>query len=228
MRGARKPSPRTETTANGDEREVQVLLGILTAIERNCEVTQRSLSRDLGIALGLTNLYIRRCVKKGLVKIRRAPLNRYAYYLTPTGFAEKSVLTGRYLSHSFWLFRSARADCGLLFQHAKAQGWSRILILGRSDVTEIAILSAVDSRISVVGVMDEVGPMGGTLVGVPVVGAPTEPFDALMLADLDRPTAAFHRGLELLRDAGLDESRLLVPSLISDLTATARPLAEEN
>ena len=67
-----------------------ITLGVLTAIEEDDRATQRAISEDLGIALGLTNAYLKRCVKKGFIKVRQIPANRYAYYLTPQGFAEKS------------------------------------------------------------------------------------------------------------------------------------------
>src|SRR5207253_7334046 len=79
----------------------EIVLGLLTSIERDSGVTQRKLAGDLGIALGLANAYLRRCVRKGLVKVSQVPLNRYAYYLTPQGFAEKSRLTAEYLATSF-------------------------------------------------------------------------------------------------------------------------------
>ena len=66
---------------------------------------------ELDIALGLVNAYIRRCIKKGLVKVTQAPAGRIAYYLTPSGFAEKLRLTIEYLSYSFSFFRQAEADC---------------------------------------------------------------------------------------------------------------------
>src|SRR5258708_27312746 len=81
--------------------DAEIVLDLLTSIERDSRVTQRKLAGDLGIALGLANSYLRRCVHKGLVKMSQAPLNRYAYYLTPQGFAEKSRLTAEYLSVSF-------------------------------------------------------------------------------------------------------------------------------
>jgi DNA-binding MarR family transcriptional regulator len=52
--------------------------------------SQRSLSRDMGIALGLTNLIIRRLVHKGWVRIIRIKPNRVRYLLTPAGIAELS------------------------------------------------------------------------------------------------------------------------------------------
>ena len=69
--------------------EIEIVLRLLTAVEKNSRVTQRSVSRDLGIALGLTNSYLKRCVKKGLIKVQSAPANRYAYYLTPMGLRKK-------------------------------------------------------------------------------------------------------------------------------------------
>jgi len=100
----------------------EILLGLLSAIEQDSRVTQRSLSRDLGIALGLANAYLKRCATKGLIKVSQVPLNRYAYYLTPKGFSEKSRLTAEYLTVSFNFFRDARAQCSSLFDHAARLG----------------------------------------------------------------------------------------------------------
>ena len=87
-----------------DVDENTITLGVLSAIEEDDRATQRAISRDLGIALGLTNAYLKRCVKKGFIKVRQIPANRYTYYLTPQGFAEKSRLTAEYLSISFNFF----------------------------------------------------------------------------------------------------------------------------
>ena len=108
----------------------EIVLGLLTSIERDSAITQRKLAGDLGIALGLANSYLRRCVRKGLVKMSQVPLNRYAYYLTPQGFAEKSRLTAQYLSISFNFFRHARQQCAALFAECAARGWRRIGLAG--------------------------------------------------------------------------------------------------
>src|SRR5271157_1367844 len=98
--------------ARDDEpNNARIVLGLLESVERDGAQSQRKLASDLGIALGLANAYLKRCVHKGLVKVGQAPARRYAYYLTPQGFAEKSRLTATYLSHSFSFFREARAQC---------------------------------------------------------------------------------------------------------------------
>ena len=53
-----------------------ILLGILESVERNGGQSQRHLAAELGIALGLVNAYLKRCVRKGLVKVSEAPARR--------------------------------------------------------------------------------------------------------------------------------------------------------
>src|SRR6201987_6059881 len=125
----------------------RIVLGLLQSVERDGAQSQRKLASDLGIALGLVNAYLKRCVKKGLLKIGQAPARRYAYYLTPHGFTEKSRLTVEYLSYSFSLFRRAKTDCTAVLDAARACGVERIAILGVSDLAEIAVICALDSGI---------------------------------------------------------------------------------
>ena len=67
--------------------ERAITLGLLNAIQDDNKLTQRSVAKGLGIALGLANAYLKRCIKKGYIKVSQVPPNRYAYYLTPRGFA---------------------------------------------------------------------------------------------------------------------------------------------
>src|SRR5215813_20847 len=110
----------------------RIMRGLLESVERDSAQSQRRLASELVIALGLVNAYLKRCIKKGLVKVSEAPARRYAYYLTPQGFAEKSRLTVEYLTYSFGFFRQARADCSAAIASAKGRGWSRVALAGVS------------------------------------------------------------------------------------------------
>ncbi|MGB1548047.1 MAG: winged helix-turn-helix transcriptional regulator, partial [Alphaproteobacteria bacterium] len=103
-------------------------LELLASVEANRHVSQRTLATRLGIAVGLANGYLRRCVRKGWVKMSKAPARRYAYYLTPKGFAEKSRLTAEYLTISFDFFRNARTECLRAFRAAEARDWRRVVL----------------------------------------------------------------------------------------------------
>src|ERR1700710_1681599 len=106
------------TTRSTEAEKTRIMLGLLESVQRGEAHSQRRLASELGIALGLVNAYLKRCVTKGLVKGGEAPARRYVYYLTPGGFAEKSRLTVEYLSYSFSLFRRAKADCTDLMRTA--------------------------------------------------------------------------------------------------------------
>src|ERR1700756_4183948 len=123
----------------------RIVLGLLSSVETDGARSQRRIAAELGIALGLVNAYLKRCIKKGLVKVHDAPARRYAYYLTPQGFAEKSRLTVQYLSDSFSFFRMAKSDCARTFEAAKTAGFGRLVLAGKSDLAEIAILCAVET-----------------------------------------------------------------------------------
>ena len=96
---------------NAGDKEESLTLEILKAIDQRSDVTQLRLARRMHLALGLTNSYLKRCVCKELVEIHQAQANRYLYYLTPKGFAEKSRATAQYLSISFSFYRRAGDSC---------------------------------------------------------------------------------------------------------------------
>src|SRR5215472_11654139 len=133
-----KQGPTSGTIHHGEAEKSRIMLGLLESVGRDGGQSQRRLASELGIALGLVNAYLKRCIKKGLVKVSQAPPRRYAYYLTPQGFAEKSRLTIEYLTLSFSFFRQARADCARTLAFAHENGWSRIALAGMSDLAEIA------------------------------------------------------------------------------------------
>ena len=154
-----------------------ITLGVLSAIEEDERATQRAISEELGIALGLANAYLKRCVKKGFVKVRHIPANRYAYYLTPTGFAEKSRLTADYLSMSFNFFRSSREQCAELFDVCEEKRWTRVALAGCGDLAEIATLCQREgSGVEIIGIVNTAGDTNPPerFAGLPVVDRLTD------------------------------------------------------
>lgn len=206
--------PQSAVAVRDDEK---VVLEILAAIEREPQVTQRRLSSDLGIALGLANAILKRCVRHGLVKIAQAPLNRYTYYLTPTGFAEKSRLTLQHLRYSFNLFRDARAQYLALFAPLAARGLRRLALLGASELAEAAQLSAREVGLSILVVCDRAYD-GPAHAGIPVVRSLTAlagQIDALVLTDMRAPHDELVQALAGCQALGLDPSRILVPAFLA-------------
>jgi DNA-binding MarR family transcriptional regulator len=192
------------------DREDALTLEILDVIDRQNDVSQRHLASHLGVALGLANSYLKRCVRKGLIKVTQAPANRYLYYLTPTGFAEKSRLTAQYLSHSLSFYRKAGESCRRVFDQCERNGWQRLLLCGISDLAEIATLRAMERNIVIVGIYD---PMSERTMFLnrPVWSEfnKVEKHDACMLTELQTPEKSH---ADLL--SHLDHSRVLVPDVL--------------
>lgn len=156
-----------QTARTDDAENPRIILGLLESVERDGAQSQRKLATDLDIALGLVNAYLRRCVAKGLLKMSQVPTRRYAYYLTPHGFAEKSRLTVEYLTSSFSFFRRAREDCTAVLAGAKARGYSNVVLLGCSDLVEVMVLCALEQRVTVEAVIDPAATVTAC-VGIPV------------------------------------------------------------
>ena len=91
-----------------------------------------------------------------------------------------------YLSYSFSLFRRARSDYAKVLDGARQQGFTRIVLAGISDLTEIAALCAIDDGTHVVGIVDP-NSSRARFVGLPVFAGyeqVAEPFDAVVVPDL--------------------------------------------
>lgn len=143
-------------------------LQLLSEISGEEPLSQRELSRRLGIAVGLVNSYLKNLVGKGFVRVKNFPSNRYAYLLTPQGIAEKSRLAYQHLSYFTSLYTVARQDYLELFRRLEASGVSEVVFCGVDEVAEIAYLSLQETGLKLVAVMDDVRH-GEQFFGLPVV-----------------------------------------------------------
>lgn len=191
-------------------KEEERLLELLDVVGQRSDVSQRHLARHMGVALGLANSYLRRCVRKGFIKISTAPANRYVYYLTPKGFSEKSRLAAKYLSTSFEFYRKASESCVKTLDECKARGWRAVILWGVSDLAEIAILRALESEISVIAVVDPDSERRN-LLGRSVLQTVKKaaPFDGCVLTDLRTPGKRYK---ELVAELGRD--LVVVPDIL--------------
>ena len=191
-------------------REDTLTLEILDAVQRQSAVSQRHLARQLGVALGLANSYLKRCVRKGYIKISDAPANRYLYYLTPTGFAEKGRLTAKYLAHSFSFYRQASESCTRIVSICSQNAWRRLLLCGISDLAEIATLRAMEQEIEIVGFYDPQSDRQMYL-NRPVFHLLDilEGYDACVVTDLLTPQLTYERLV-----SGMSPARVLVPDVL--------------
>ena len=174
-------------------------LEFLTAIERGEVVTQMALRKRIGVSIGLINALVKRGMRNGYVKCRKVPFKRYAYYVTPQGFSEKSRLVATYLENSLAFFRGARTEYADIFLRARTEGRSRLVLVGSGELAEIAILAAWSQGLTLLGLLDSETNQDQHY-GVRVIRSLEEigPFDAVVITDSRTPQQSYEQMCERL------------------------------
>lgn len=178
-------------------------LGLLTELEKSGPVTQRSLSTRLGVALGLTNGIIRRCIKKGLIKVSEAPARRYRYYLTPKGFREKGRLVADYLSTSLSFYRESKEQYAAAFEAIEKCARVNVALFGAGELAEIALLAAQESGVTVQAVIQpghNMGSFGPIRVIRSFSAEHLAELDVIVITNMDNPQRAYEQALEIVGD----------------------------
>ena len=181
-------------------------LQLLEALEQESTITQRTLASRLGIALGLTNLYLKRLIRKGYVKCVTVSPNRLVYALTPKGVARKGRLTYEFMKYSLDFYRDARQHLRSSLSRAVAQR-QRVAIYGTGDAAELVYLLVRDMGLELVAVFSP--EPAETFLGVrvlPIVEHATVTYDVLVVAVLERPAGT----AKLLRQCGVPDEKVLM------------------
>ena len=200
----------SEPNKSGRFSDDNTTLKIIHAIEHNGATSQRTLAKEVEIALGLTNAYLKRCIRKGWVKVTEAPTQRYFYYLTPKGFSEKARLTATYLSSSFDMFREARSQYDDILQYCHDHHLNRLALIGVSELAEVAILSSLNKAPNIIAVVDS-GSNLPSVAGIPVARQLSElsHIDAVIITDMKSSQLTFQ---QLMLDR--PEKEILAPDLL--------------
>lgn len=160
---------------------------ILDALSTEKNLTQRDLSKRVGVAVGLVNRYVKRLVTKGYIEVTLVEKNRLKYLLTPKGIKQKSVLTGHYLQRSYRLFVDLRERTTQCFQKLAEAGAKRVVFYGTSEVAELAFLSLHSAGLELAGVV-EGEPSKEQFCGYPVstlAGLKALDYDKVVVTQLD-------------------------------------------
>ena len=103
---------------------------VLRLLESNPHLTQRELSKALGVSLGGVNYCLNALVAKGSVKIQNFKNSKnkwvYAYLLTPQGIAEKTALTGSFLRRKMQEYEGLKAEIESLKFEVKKTDYEEI------------------------------------------------------------------------------------------------------
>ena len=143
-------------------------LRFLNAVNRDPHFSQRELSRQLGIALGMTNILLHNLAQKGYVRMTKAGWQRWLYALTPEGFLRKVHLTlsyiNRFMGHYQRVRQTLREELAVQSLHAE----SRVAIYGTGEFAELVFLGLKELGVDEVDFFDDKEVTGSKFLGMAV------------------------------------------------------------
>lgn len=103
----------------------EITLRLMRVLETTPDVNQRELAQRVGMSLGSLNYCLKALMAKGLVKMHNFAHSRnklgYAYVLTPSGLAEKAVMTHRFLQRKQQEYEALKAEIEALRSEVENQ-----------------------------------------------------------------------------------------------------------
>ena len=140
-----------EKPGNLDIRELE----ILERLEGNGHLTQRDLSKEVGIALGLVNHLLKKMVKKGWIKIKNVDAKRIRYLITPEGAREKSSLLYKRVESTIHFYLDAKRVIKEKVIHLKNEGVKDVSIYGINHIAEVLFIVLKELKLELAYVVDD-------------------------------------------------------------------------
>ena len=87
---------------------------VLRELSQNNNLTQRELSKRLGLSLGSINFVLKALMKKGYIKMQRFKdsdnKTKYIYVLTPKWLYDKAILTKEFINNKLEEYESLKKE----------------------------------------------------------------------------------------------------------------------
>lgn len=183
-------------------------LVLLSEVEKDGGISQRTLAKRLGVALGLTNLYLKRLASKGYIKVTTIPRHRIKYLLTPKGMAKKARLTYQYMQYSLNYYRDIRRRLKHVLSDVSRNGGKRVVVYGTGELAELAYLTLREMDLTLVGFIGDEANL--TFLAYPVRSVEALQawdFDAVLIADLGDAKKNQAR----MVDGGVQREKIITP-----------------
>ncbi len=113
-----------------DEREFE----LINIIGGELGASQRDISRQMNLSLGMTNMLIHRLLTKGHIRIKQLNKKKVEYLLTPKGFAEKMQKSVKYTLKTLNSIGLVKKNIEGLLARLHAAGARKFYVLGASDL----------------------------------------------------------------------------------------------
>ncbi len=120
-------------------------LSALLELKNNPSLSQRSLSRNLNISLGLTNSILQNLIQRGLIKAQKMTGRKILYLVTPQGMANVSRLMYTRFQETLHYYHYTKDLLTAYLIKLYQQGEEAINIYGTGQLAEITYYAGIST-----------------------------------------------------------------------------------
>jgi len=150
---------------------------ILDLIEKDSNITQRSISDAIGVAVSMVNSYLDEYESKGYIIRKYRSTKTVEYFVTSTGLERRKLLNIWYLKSSHKVFISAKDNIMTFLNQVFERGYKKILLYGAGEVGQIILHTINEDNtlpLEILGVIDDDKTKWGQRLFGKLIIAPTE------------------------------------------------------
>ncbi len=108
------------------------------------DVSQRQLADRLGVALGATNVLIRRLADQGYIRASKVGWRRWSYAITARGVSHKALLAQGVVEQFLSRYSSFRSIVQAELEQAGLTPRSRVAVVGSEEMSELIYLAVTN------------------------------------------------------------------------------------
>jgi DNA-binding MarR family transcriptional regulator len=146
---------------------------ILDLIEKDANITQREISKTIGVAVSMVNQYLDSYEKSGLIKKKKHSTKTVEYFVTKKGKERIKVLNIGYLNSAQQLYDSAKENIEVFMNQIRLKGFRNILLYGAGEVCEIflnTINNKHQKKLNILAVVDDdIEKIGQKIVNTSII-----------------------------------------------------------
>lgn len=120
---------------------------IMSEVSENESVTQRELSRKLGVSVSTVNVLINKMIREGLIKMTQVSQKQVLYMLTPVGMMEKAQKTVRYLKGHYRAIYETKEKIKSVLEELSLNYDAIYILMGNDEMSEILTIAVEEHKV---------------------------------------------------------------------------------
>lgn len=131
---------------------------ILNLISNDSKISQRTISKELGIAVSMVNMYLNKYEEEGYINKKYHSSKEVEYLITKKGITRKELLNVGYLNEAQKKYNEAKNTLLHNLNDSKVKGYKNIILYGAGEIAEILLAAIKDDKnigLNILGIIDD-------------------------------------------------------------------------